>query len=197
MADEKPDGWTQTQCENSPSPMCWKQTFEFDRYGNRNFDENNTTMPDSFADPAVSNPSVNPNNNRLNSSGYTFDNAGNTTADAGGQSYTYDAENKQTLVTNGSGTVGEYWYDGDGKRVKKSVPSTGEVKYFHLRCLRQSDRRIFTIVEDASAAKVAYLTNDHLGSPRIKTDQNGAVISRHDYHPFGEEIDGTGDERLV
>ena len=37
-------------------------------------------------------------------------------------------------------------------------------------------------------AKVAYLTNDHLGSPRIDTDANGAVTSRHDYRPFGEEI---------
>ena len=36
--------------------------------------------------------------------------------------------------------------------------------------------------------KVRYLTADHLGSPRINTDQSGAVISRHDYHPFGEEI---------
>ncbi|MCV4753858.1 hypothetical protein OFC37_30820, partial [Escherichia coli] len=25
-------------------------------------------------------------------------------------------------------------------------------------------------------------------SPRINTDANGAVTSRHDYHPFGEEI---------
>jgi RHS repeat-associated protein len=32
------------------------------------------------------------------------------------------------------------------------------------------------------------LTNDHLGSPRIITDQNGQVISRRDFHPFGEEI---------
>jgi RHS repeat-associated protein len=39
---------------------------------------------------------------------------------------------------------------------------------------------------------VSYLTNDHLGSPRIYTDQNGAVIARHDYHPFGEEIVGIG-----
>lgn len=29
-------------------------------------------------------------------------------------------------------------------------------------------------------------------SPRINTDQNGAVTTRHDYLPFGEEIDGTG-----
>lgn len=32
------------------------------------------------------------------------------------------------------------------------------------------------------------MTNDHLGSPRINTDQNGTVTARHDYHPFGEEI---------
>lgn len=45
-----------------------------------------------------------------------------------------------------------------------------------------------TIVAPASEAKVAYLTNDHLGSPRNNTDANGAVTARHDYHPFGEEI---------
>jgi RHS repeat-associated protein len=32
------------------------------------------------------------------------------------------------------------------------------------------------------------LTNDYLGSPRITTDANGAVISRRDFMPFGEEI---------
>ncbi len=31
-------------------------------------------------------------------------------------------------------------------------------------------------------------TADHLGSPRILTDENGATISRRDFHPFGEEI---------
>jgi len=45
-----------------------------------------------------------------------------------------------------------------------------------------------TIVESALTAKLSYLTSDHLGSPRINTDQNGTVIARHDYHPFGEEI---------
>ena len=43
-------------------------------------------------------------------------------------------------------------------------------------------------VANTKDAKVAYLTNDHLGSPRINTDANGAVTARHDYHPFGEEI---------
>jgi RHS repeat-associated protein len=45
-----------------------------------------------------------------------------------------------------------------------------------------------TIVESPSTAKVSYLTTDHLGSPRILTDANGNVISRRDFHPFGEEI---------
>jgi RHS repeat-associated protein len=36
--------------------------------------------------------------------------------------------------------------------------------------------------------KVSYLTTDHLGSPRIVTDQNGAVISRKDFAAFGDEV---------
>ena len=38
----------------------------------------------------------------------------------------------ETLDTNGNpvATLGEYEYDGDGKRVKKHVPSTGEVTEF-------------------------------------------------------------------
>jgi RHS repeat-associated protein len=34
----------------------------------------------------------------------------------------------------------------------------------------------------------SYMTTDHLGSPRVITDKNGAVISRRDFMPFGEEI---------
>ncbi|MBV6496986.1 MAG: RHS repeat-associated core domain-containing protein [Acidobacteria bacterium ACB1] len=53
-----------------------------------------------------------------------------------------------------------------------------------------------TNVEPVATAKVNYLTTDHLGSPRINTDANGSVTARHDYMPFGEEIDG-GDGRTV
>ena len=49
-----------------------------------------------------------------------------------------------------------------------------------------------TNVVSVQDAKVRYLTADHLGSPRINTDANGAVIARHDYMPFGEEIGTTG-----
>lgn len=34
----------------------------------------------------------------------------------------------------------------------------------------------------------SYLTQDHLGSTRAVTDKDGAIRSRHDYFPFGEEV---------
>ena len=43
-----------------------------------------------------------------------------------------------------------------------------------------------TAVSDSP--QVAYLTSDALGTPRINTSAGGAVLARHDYHPFGEEI---------
>ena len=40
----------------------------------------------------------------------------------------------------------------------------------------------------ATSVQTKYLTQDHLGSPRVITNQSGAVVSRHDYRAFGEEI---------
>ncbi len=175
------------------SSQSWRQAFTFDRYGNRNFNQSLTTMPASFATPAITNPTISTTTNRITSSGWTYDSAGNTLTDAGGQSYTYDGENKQTQVKNSSSvSLGQYWYDGDGKRIKKYVPASGETTIFVYDAAGKQIAEYSTIVEGSSTAKVNYLTNDHLGSPRINTDQNGAIIARHDYHPFGEEIDGTG-----
>jgi RHS repeat-associated protein len=138
------------------------------------------------------NPSVNTANNRLN--GYLYDAAGNAVRDAENRRFTYDGENKQVKVemldANGNpvATIGEYFYDGDGKRVKKFVPSTGETTIFVYDASGKMVAEYSTIVEPPSTAKASYLTTDHLGSPRILTDANGNVISRRDFHPFGEEI---------
>ncbi len=150
---------------------------------------NNTEV--CAADRPKVNPSIDLTKNRL--IGYVFDNAGNTTTDAGGQTFIYDAENKQVQVSDTQGIVGQYFYDGDGKRIKKYVPATGETTIFVYDATGKLVAEYSTIVEPASTAKVAYLTNDHLGSPRITTDAIGQTISRHDFRPFGEEIaSGTG-----
>ncbi|MBL0239440.1 MAG: RHS repeat protein [Chloracidobacterium sp.] len=173
--------------EKTGSTTNWKQTFTFDRYGNRRFDEANTTMPTSFANQALTNPTISTSNNRLTSTGWTYDAAGNTIGDPDGRSFTYDGENKQAEVKNSSNvSLGQYSYDGDGKRVKKVAGD--EVTIFVYDASGKSIAEYSTIVASVEDAKVAYLTADHLGSPRINTDRDGNVTARHDYHPFGEEI---------
>jgi RHS repeat-associated protein len=172
----------------------WKQTFEYDRYGNRRFNELNTTTITKnctsgsnavvcAADVPAVNPTINQTNNRLD--GYTFDTAGNTTVDALGRSFIYDAENKQTEVRDSqSNPIGKYYYDGDGKRVKKVAGNETTIFIYDA-----AGKLVAEYSNQTNATpQISYLTNDHLGSPRINTDASGAVTARHDYQPFGEEI---------
>lgn len=88
--------------------------------------------------------------------------------------------------------MGQYGYDGEGRRVKKIVGT--EATIFVYDASGQLSAEYSTTVTPAEQAKVSYLTTDHLGSPRIITDQNGAVISRKDFTAFGENV--TSDQRI-
>jgi YD repeat-containing protein len=117
--------------------LSWRQTYTFDRYGNRRFDttnNNTTTLPKNCGTPqnptvcpedvARLNPEINPANNRLSSPGWQYDAAGNTVQDTEGRQFIYDGENKQVEVKNSQNQViGRYYFDGDGNRVKKFVPA--------------------------------------------------------------------------
>ncbi|HEX8267285.1 MAG TPA: RHS repeat-associated core domain-containing protein [Pyrinomonadaceae bacterium] len=200
QAGEKPLNYTQQQCDQNPS-QCWKQTYKYDRFGNREFDAANTTTlgtcPQTICNPTIdvtdnrNRFKLDQNNDSINDYGY--DAAGNLTKDAEGKQLTYDGENKQTEVKNSIGqSLGKYFYDADGQRVKKVVSSTGETTIFVYDVSGKLVAEYSTVVETANP-KVGYLTNDHLGSPRIITDRNGNVTSRRDFLPFGEEIAaGTG-----
>jgi len=87
---------------------------------------------------------------------------------------------QMVTASNASGTLGQYTYDGDGKRVKKVVPSTGETTVFAYDASGKMVAEYSTNVEPVATAKVNYLTADHLGSPRVNTDASGAVIARHE-----------------
>ncbi|MBK7706127.1 MAG: RHS repeat protein [Acidobacteria bacterium] len=199
-----------TPAGSSTAAQSWKQDYTFDRYGDRNFIEaNTTTIPRNCLDnqsppnPAICdedrkifNPSVNASNNRLSSAdGYQFDAAGNTIRDPQNRKFTYDAENKQTKVEtvdangNVTGTIGEYFYDGDGRRVKKIAYTNNQVSETTVFVYDASSRLVAeysTILNPTP--QVAYLTNDHLRSPRVNTDENGKVVASHDYRPYGEEV---------
>lgn len=163
----------------------WVQTYSYDIYGNRAVTEgyrpNGVLTPQSPSDFSAS-------TNRLYAAQYDY--AGNQTVDAAGRTYGYDAENLQRSF---NGTAADYSYDGEGRRVKKTDASGTTVFVY--------DAQARLVAEYGNQAPISggrkYLTQDHLGSLRVATDESGAVFTRHDYLPFGEELPGavSGDPR--
>ncbi len=123
--------------------------------------------------------------------------AGNTTIDAEGRAFFYDGENKQKEVRNASNVIiGQYFYDGDGKRIKKISDAEITIFVYDAGCKLASE---FTVsASQSQGITTSYLTNDTLGSPRITTDSTGNAISRRDFRPYGEEIyrQGQGTDKV-
>jgi RHS repeat-associated protein len=176
--------------ETVSNAITWKQTFTYDRFGNRNFDTANTTTLGSCS-TAQCNPTIDIANNRFTTGqGYTFDLSGNLLTDAQGRTFTYDAENKQKEIKDsGNNSVGQYFYDGNGARIKK-VSATETTLFVYDASAKLVGEYLLTSATPTSPT-TSYLTNDTLGSPRVVTDASGNILSRRDFMPFGEEITRT------
>jgi len=85
--------------------------------------------------------------------------------------------------------LGSYFYDGDGKRVKRVVGS-GSAAITTIMVYNALGQLVAEYSDQAplGSGGTSYLTSDHLGSTRVVTDSSGAVKKRYDYLPFGEEI---------
>ena len=172
------------------SSQSWKQTFDYDRFGNRRFDAaNTTTLP---TNNAIYNPNIEKSNNQFTvAEGYNYDNEGNLTSNPESQLFQYDAENRISQVQNtATNSTANYYYDGSGKRVKKVVGTQETIFVYDAFGKLVAE---YTINQTITNNGIQYLTVDALGSPRAITNNIGQVASRHDYLPFGEEISaGTG-----
>ena len=117
----------------------WKQTFLYDRFGNRQFDttNNRTTLQSVESNvPKIANPEALTTNNQYkqdqdgdNIADYLYDASGNVTKDAKDRAFTYDAENRQLTATGGNLSM-SYAYDGNGKRVKSHNLVTSQTTVF-------------------------------------------------------------------
>ena len=183
------------------SSVSWQQTFNYDRYGNRTFDANNTDTLSGSSPSKVTNPTIQTSNNRLteNQDGgaidYDYDANGNLTLDAENKRFVYNAENQIKEFfkgTNGGSTPdATYEYDGDGKRVRK-VEETANGQVETIFVYNASGQLVAEYSNQMpEEPKASYLTADHLGSPRVITDGLGAVVSRHDYTAFGDDVTDT------
>ncbi len=110
--------------------------------------------------------------------------------------YEYDVENRLLRVKNGSTTIEEYEYDGDGGRTKKITYDTQnptvttkfvgslyeEANNRYTDHIFLGDKRIATINNGA----VVFIHENHLGSANIITDSTGLIKELIEYKPYGE-----------
>ncbi len=144
-----------------------------------------------------------PTSNRLTSVdlvpplSFSYDNTGNVRND-GSHAYTYDGRSR--LVQADSTT---YTINGLGQRVRKAGPSVpNSVNYFvydeNGRLLGEYDASgnllqeivylgdmPINILRPGAPTTIYNVYADHLGTPRLITDQNNQVVWRWDSEPFG------------
>jgi RHS repeat-associated protein len=170
----------------SNAPQNWIQNFGYDRYGNRlTFTQNIGGLTNS------QNPTIDPNTNRfVTNQGFVYDKNGNVTSDidpktAQSRSFVFNGDNKQTEIKNAYGVIiGKYYYDGEGNRVKKETDTETTIFVYSSGKLVAE----YSTQTPPQNPTTKYLSEDHLGTPRIITDAVGNVVSRRDFMPFGEEL---------
>ena len=182
------------------APTSWTRGYGYDRYGNRWVSSANDTL--SMATPTAQGQ-FSASTNRLTASfdgvslpGTPYDPAGNLTEHPFVGKMVYDGENKQRFfcpaavsTCDQTTAAAEYEYDDDGNRVKKVEGSATTV--FVYDAFGNLAAEYATAPDPNLTAGTFYRTLDHLGSTRLVTDAAGAVVTRRDFFPFGEEIDAS------
>ena len=172
------------QSQATSGADCWGQSFGYDRWGNLS-----SIGVLKCTGTALS---LSVTNNRITTSGFTYNASGDLTDDAT-NAYTYDAEQRLTSATGVT-----YTYDGRDLRVKKSSGTIywrgypgDSVSESDLSGNITSDYIFFDAFRAAridSSGNVYYYLADKLGSTRAITTSSGAICYSADFTPFGGQI---------
>ncbi|WP_434042141.1 MULTISPECIES: RHS repeat-associated core domain-containing protein [Sorangium] len=131
---------------------------------------------------------------------FGYDAVGNQIARPGGTTVRYTPFDLPERITQGASTV-TFAYDGDQQRIRKTTPeketlylgelyervtdaASGAVEHrYHIH----SPERVVAIVTRGGTEDGAlYVHVDHLGSIDALTDEDGGVVERRSYDPFGQ-----------
>jgi RHS repeat-associated protein len=145
---------------------------------------------------------------------YAYDVAGNMTAMPHLSRLDWDAGNRFSRADLGGGGVVHYQYDASGQRVRATIENGGTVDVRIYLGGSEIDRRTVagtvtvereTLHVSDSARRIAlvetttvdgrpvpdpvpvvrYQLDDHLGSAVVEVDQDCALVSYEEYHPYG------------
>jgi len=187
----------------SANCLSWSYTCSYDKLGNRITKDGVTYIINT----------VNEVTELSDGTSFTYDSNGNRTGKTKGTDtwvYTYDHANRLTKVEKNSEALGEYVYDGDGKRIQATENSKtttyicaglkplyeetmiGTACYIYGPAGRLAKR---TTINGES--NTFYYHINHLGSTRLVTDSNRKIVSAIAYHPFGEPSLKEGSEHYL
>jgi RHS repeat-associated protein len=131
--------------------------------------------------------------------GVVYDAAGNITDDPKfrAMKYEYDAEGRmrKSYRRDDGSALSTSVYDGLGQRVQTVLNNVTTTIVYDI-----AGRKVAEYTDQAQAGGdgLRYVLMDHQGSTRVVTGSTGAVVARHDYLPFGEELwAGTGTRTAV
>jgi RHS repeat-associated protein len=167
--------------------QSWKLNYDYDAFGNRYQKQANNPgnpFPQMWTEVA----DINQGTNRY-ANGLSYDSAGNVLIDQKFRlfKFQYDANNRQKQSSNldDTGAVVSV-YDAGGQRVATQVAGA----LSNVLVYDAAGKLLAEYGSTSPGEGTQYVFNDQQASPRVITNGSGAVVSRHDYAPFGEDIPG-------
>lgn len=142
---------------------------------------------------------------------YAYDAQGNQrteTSGSGTRTFDWNARNQLAKVTqpNGASSGNAYAGPGNQQRIKEGTTATVNdalgLAASGTQYLTRGDQGQFLSQRSSSAAapnRRLYPLADALGSVRALTDENGIVVKRYAYHPYGRDagMSGTGPHSIL
>ncbi|WP_292464160.1 hypothetical protein [Methanolobus sp.] len=171
----------------------YQRDFTYDQYGCiHQVDENSVTISSYSYDVTPFHAPVTYNGNDLE-----YDANGNLVEDED-FIYVYNNANQLSEVrySGNSSLVEKYWYDANGKRIKKQN-ADGQFSYY-INKFYEVDNRVATSYffrDDERIAKqtaegMEWYLSDHLGSTTLFVNESGLEVERTGYYPYGQVQSG-------
>ena len=176
------------------------ETYGYDANGNRTSDN-----PGTLEYPVSPSPPSSRVSNRVTTGGttpYVHDANGNVTDD-GTYEYVYNQRGLLEQVKQSSTVIATYYYDYRNRRTRK-VTSAGTTVYHYDQWDKligettttsepdrtyvygANDAPVAQVSDDGLAETVAYLSTDHIATPRLGKDADRRVVWRWDRDAFGD-----------
>lgn len=184
-----------TRAEFDPALGLNNELYSYDQASNRE-----APLDTDYYDYSANNELI-----KAGSITYTHDAAGNRIGGSDGSTYVYNHDNQLVRYTKGN-TSAEYLYDFFGRRVRKIVTvgsAAPQITWYQwdgdslaaeLDAAGNSvkrytyDEHSHNPVQMEDAGGIYDIHQDHLGTPRLVTDQQQRVVWRADYRAFGQAV---------